>query len=875
MQKARTERGFIAELDGLRGIAILLVMVHRFWPRSDAGLAADLAGSGWIGVDLFFVISGFLITGILLETRGEEGYFRNFYVRRVLRIFPLYYLFVGTILAVFSWNPSFREHSGSPLWYLFYLGNVPEGLLGLDVPYWLGPVWSLAIEEQFYLTFPWLVAYTSRKTLTRILLAMLAFAPMVRVVTMLVDPAHERVQYLFTLCRLDTIAFGCLLAIFMRTVDVERHRAWLRKLGIGAFAGAAVVALVTGLDRTTAFGRTAGYSVVALGCAAVVMLAMLARDARSTAPLRNIGLRYFGKLCFGLYLLHRPADTAVGALAARAHLDVDALWLIPIKIVVALVFATISWRLLEQPILGLKSAFGGIRHPGHGAAPDGTPTRLQALFRAFRLVAFLVVAVLLACRVPTSERDGSGGATGGNGVVADGAVAGDATTSLEDAHPTPDAGPTTPTDAPSMPDAAVFPDAPIPTDASVVIPDAAPPPPPDAAPPPPPPAQPSSAILYSEGPRHSPITPTIVARLQAIAATAPRTAQVFAKVGDSITASPDFLRCFSAGTANLGARTDLAATIDYYRAGNAAGTTPFARDSYAAVGGTMAADVLAGSPSTLDRELAAIDPRVALVMFGTNEVRYGRPVEEMAANLWTVIDTLIARGVVPVMSTIPPINSYPDADSHIPQFNRFIRAIAQGRGVPLVDFYREMVPLPNRGLSSDGIHPSTYASGPCTLTSSGLAFGYNTRNLIEVEALARVRAALAGAASDASGPTRLGSGTSADPYRSGLPLLDLGDTRGGDTGLVMYPCTARVELGRERVYRIDLATQTTLDAYVVDRGGIDVDVHILNGSPTAAACVAWGDNGASAVVGPGAVYIVIDTPGAAAEGEYLLVVNSR
>src|SRR5213596_894168 len=91
-------KGFIAELDGLRGIAILLVIVHRFWPRTGTGVLADVAGAGWIGVDLFFVISGFLIAGILLDTRGEPGYFRNFYARRILRIFPLYYLFVGGVL---------------------------------------------------------------------------------------------------------------------------------------------------------------------------------------------------------------------------------------------------------------------------------------------------------------------------------------------------------------------------------------------------------------------------------------------------------------------------------------------------------------------------------------------------------------------------------------------------------------------------------------------------------------------------------------------------------------------------------------------------------------------------------------------------------
>lgn len=390
MLRSRTERGFIAELDGLRGIAILLVMVHRFWPRSDTGLAADLAGAGWIGVDLFFVISGFLITGILLETRGQPDYFRNFYIRRILRIFPLYYLFVGTVLLVFSSNPAFRESAGSPFWYLFYLGNVPEGLLGHDVPYWLGPVWSLAIEEQFYLTFPLLVAVLDRKRLTVVLVAILGMAPLVRTVTMVMAPEHERVQYLFTLCRLDTIAVGCLLAICWRSVNVDRHRVWLRQAGIAALVVVALVAFVTGLDRTTAWGRIGGYSVVALGCGAIVLLAMLGRDGRSTAILRTSSLQYFGKLCFGLYLLHRPADTIVSAIAARGGFDGAASWLIPIKLAAALALATLSWRLLEQPILRLKAAFGGVRHPGHAEGRATANSRLGAIANAVRTVAILI-----------------------------------------------------------------------------------------------------------------------------------------------------------------------------------------------------------------------------------------------------------------------------------------------------------------------------------------------------------------------------------------------------------------------------------------------------------------------------------------------------
>ena len=340
-----------------------MVMVHRFWPRPGLGMAADVAGAGWIGVDLFFVISGFLIAGILVDTKGDGGYFRNFYARRVLRIFPLYYLFVVGVWVVFWHNPEFHARAGSPAWYLLYLGNVPEGLLGHDVPYFLAPVWSLAIEEQFYLTFPLLVFALSRRGLTITLGAMIALGPVIRLVTMLAWPDHERVQYLFTLCRIDTIAAGCLLAVVVRSMDTER---WGRHARIAALVTLPIVAflgIASHLDRTSPFDRVLGYSVVAVGCAAVLLLVVLARGSRATAVLRIPGLTYLGKLCFGLYLLHRPADTVVTAIAHRVGFHRD-LWLLLPKIGVAIVFATLSWRLIERPFLRLKDRFATARHPG-------------------------------------------------------------------------------------------------------------------------------------------------------------------------------------------------------------------------------------------------------------------------------------------------------------------------------------------------------------------------------------------------------------------------------------------------------------------------------------------------------------------------------
>jgi len=354
--------GYVGELDGLRGIAILLVMVHRMYPHS-GGMPWPIE-AGWVGVDLFFVISGFLIAGILLDTRGDPDYFRNFYARRVLRIFPLFYLLVGGMLLAFplAGHRDFLREAGSPVWYLLHLGNIPESLLGRDPPYWLAPVWSLAIEEQFYLTFPLFVRWSEPRRVGRRLVTIALLALGFRLVTTTLVPDRERLQYLFTLCRLDTIALGCWLAVFVRSEKYQAWRSSLPRVLPLVFAGATAVGLATRLDRTTWFGRTFGYTVVAIGFAALVLWTVEHRDRAATAILRAAPLRYLGKLCFGLYLLHRPADTLVTAFAARAGLDATSLAWLPVRLAVALALATMSWWLIEQPFLRQKRRFASKAH---------------------------------------------------------------------------------------------------------------------------------------------------------------------------------------------------------------------------------------------------------------------------------------------------------------------------------------------------------------------------------------------------------------------------------------------------------------------------------------------------------------------------------
>jgi hypothetical protein len=262
-------------------------------------------------------------------------------------------------------------------------------------------------------------------------------------------------------------------------------------------------------------------------------------------------------------------------------------------------------------------------------------------------------------------------------------------------------------------------------------------------------------------------------------------------------------------------------------------------------------------------------------MLGTNDLRFGRSYDAIGADLWSVVDKTIAAGTIPILSTMPPNNADGTVDARVPMANRIVRAIAQGRRIPLVDYYRDLVPLPSRGISSDGIHPSVSPSGACQLNAAGLQYGYNVRNLVSLEALTRARAAAGGTSLDSALSRPAGNGTAADPYLVTSSFVDLNDTRSRATQMTTYACNSRSQAGGEVIYRIDLASATTIDALVVDRGTTDVDVHILQGTTSTQACVAAGDHQASATVSAGAVYIVVDSPDPGNDGEYLLVVQAR
>lgn len=364
-------------------------------------------------------------------------------------------------------------------------------------------------------------------------------------------------------------------------------------------------------------------------------------------------------------------------------------------------------------------------------------------------------------------------------------------------------------------------------------------------------------VLYPEDRVHSPITTDVLAQLGTSSVAAPADDHIFAKVGDSITASESFLACFD--------RTGASARH----------VTSFRRQSLAARGGWTTADVLVGSPSPLERELADTSPRYAVVLLGTNDVRYGRTPDAYGSDLWTIIDRLRAHGTIPILSTLPAQHNDRAANGRLPLFNRVIRGIAQGRNIPLVDLSLALASLPNEGIGADGLHLTVAPQGACMLTEAGLKYGYNMRNLLTLEALERARRAVGGDAPDADAPRRLGAGTYADPYRGTLPLVDMADTRKGELKFGVYATCRIAATGHELVYRLDMPARITIEAAVVDHDGVDVDVAILAGDPTPASCAAAGDHSASAVVGPGPVYIVVDSRTIWNEGEFVLVVQQH
>ena len=370
----RFVRGHVPLLDGVRGLAVLLLLSHQLVldvlpdagaPTSDR-LLDRLMQPGWIGVQLFFVLSGFLITGVLLDTKGRGGYFRSFYGRRVLRIFPLYYLLLvvlSFVLPRLGHVPPLLQADprAMPLAWI-YLSNWT-----LTVPAPIGHCWSLAVEEQFYLVWPFVVAALSAPRLLRFcfVLAALALGFRIGVWTLGLSP---EIAYQNTFARMDALALGAAGAILLRDpAAVARWAPGLRRALLVAGVAVAIAAFL-GLARTGPVTQIAGYSLLAISFALLIAVGVLEQAAgggRISAALSARPLRLFGKYSYAIYIIHLPLHIFVSkvlladVVAFRGegrHLAIQLAYAI-VMTGVLLALAMLSYHLFEKHFLKLKRFF--------------------------------------------------------------------------------------------------------------------------------------------------------------------------------------------------------------------------------------------------------------------------------------------------------------------------------------------------------------------------------------------------------------------------------------------------------------------------------------------------------------------------------------
>lgn len=380
-------------LDGLRGVAVLLVLAFHFLHIDGEGGVAErmllaTTRAGWAGVDLFFVLSGFLITGILLDARGAAGYFRAFYARRVLRIFPLYYAYLAVLFLLLPrLLPALDVKAETQGWLWTYLGNVlfaREG--GFHASPYTGHFWSLAVEEQFYLAWPLLVFLLPRRRLALVCVALVVGAFLLRL-GIHRTTFNATAAYVLTPARMDALALGALVAIGAREPGwwprLRRFAPWA--LGASALAVAAVWVRQGGLFGGDPVVQVWAFGPLASGFAALLVLALGgAGGFRLPRALSHPVLRGAGKYSYGLYVLHYPIFLALEgagftslALATRLGSRIAGIAAFA-AVAGAATFAAalLSWHLLEKRFLRWKD-----RVPYRAAAApdsDGASTEGDA-----------------------------------------------------------------------------------------------------------------------------------------------------------------------------------------------------------------------------------------------------------------------------------------------------------------------------------------------------------------------------------------------------------------------------------------------------------------------------------------------------------------
>jgi peptidoglycan/LPS O-acetylase OafA/YrhL len=334
----------IAELDGLRGLSAILIVLYHLFTQLRIARGA---------LDVFFVLSGYLITSIVIQYTFSWRFLGSFYIRRGLRIWPIYYLAV-LVLAL----AGLADQKVLP-YYLTYTQESPRYWGGV-MPLW-GPMehtWSLALEEQFYLIWPLLVLWAGRRRMRYLALAIAASAIVMR---------HLGIHWWLLLARCDGFALGGFLAIIMADKDADRARHRVRNWVIAFAIAAALQAVLLNAnggvhDRFEPIAVAARATLTTLGAFILVALVVCHAGHPRLAILRLRPLVYLGTISYGVYLYHYPIIKLSGLLTTYVG-DLPRAAIIIVDCLLTLLIAVASWHLIEQPILRLKDRIPYRRDP--------------------------------------------------------------------------------------------------------------------------------------------------------------------------------------------------------------------------------------------------------------------------------------------------------------------------------------------------------------------------------------------------------------------------------------------------------------------------------------------------------------------------------
>jgi peptidoglycan/LPS O-acetylase OafA/YrhL len=378
----------IPELDGLRGIAIISVISLHYFYQNSPGVDHPFtlfdhlyrwfrmgAALGWTGVDLFFVLSGFLIGGILLDVRDSPSYYKTFYLRRFYRIVPIYYLWLLVyVLLLFTIRQAAASYYADPfipsmksgiLWLFAFVQNVKFDRYMTLGWAWLIPTWSLAVEEQFYLVAPLLIRRLSRRGLFLFLVSIVFAAPLLRLWVRFHWPAvgaNWDLAYILMPCRADSLAIGVLVALFWRTPSLRTwlsNHAWVL-YGLTGVLFAGVIVLGRSPNLSSLPMQSVGYPWFAFFYALVLILVLEKPAGLLAWVTRAKWLGEIGRLSYCIYLIHFAAWWVFHTALILAERHVPG-WHSTLASCLALMavyaVARMSWRDIEYPLLRRASAY--------------------------------------------------------------------------------------------------------------------------------------------------------------------------------------------------------------------------------------------------------------------------------------------------------------------------------------------------------------------------------------------------------------------------------------------------------------------------------------------------------------------------------------